>query len=92
MGDDWVTVGHVIKHVMQILYYRFAEDAVVGSSLMAPKDKGEGKESVTYQGTCGADNVQNSCRLCSCFWWPIISLMGRNAPGGSKHTQIQKWL
>ncbi len=39
------------------MYYRFAEDASVGSSLMALKDKGEGEGRVTCLDACGADNV-----------------------------------
>jgi len=38
------------------LYYRFAGDVGVGSSLMAPKDKGEGEGSVACQKICGANN------------------------------------
>ena len=36
--------GHRAKHVVcKILYYKFAGDAIVGASLMAPKDRGEGE-------------------------------------------------
>jgi len=47
------------------MYYRFVGDASIGSSLMALKNKGEGEGSVTYQDTCGANNVTKQCRLCS---------------------------
>jgi len=39
------------------MYYRFAGDVGVGSSLMALNKKGEGEGSVTCLDTCGADNV-----------------------------------
>jgi len=39
------------------LYYRFAEDGGVGSSLMALKKKGEEEGSMAYQDTCCADNI-----------------------------------
>jgi len=40
--------GHRDKHVVfNILYYNFAGDVGVGSSLMAPKDKGEGEGRMT---------------------------------------------
>ena len=45
------------------LYYSFAEGASVSSSLMALKEKFEGDGRVTFQDTCGADIVHNSCRL-----------------------------
>jgi len=45
------------------MYYRFAEVVGVGSSLMAPKDKGEGEGRVTYQILVSANKEQRSCRL-----------------------------
>ena len=44
------------------MYHRFAEDVGVSSLLMASKDKGEGEGRVTYQDTCGANDVQ-SCQI-----------------------------
>lgn len=37
--------------------YRFAVDACVISSLMAPKEKGEGEGTVTYQTLVSVDKV-----------------------------------
>ena len=40
-----------------------AEIASVGSLLKAPKNKGEGDGSKTFQEDCGAEKVQRSCRI-----------------------------
>ena len=45
------------------MYYRFAENAGVSSSLMALKDTGEGEGNVTFQDTCGANIVHNSFKF-----------------------------
>jgi len=45
------------------MYYRFAEDAGVGSPLMAPKNKGEGEGSVACHDTCGANNVTQQLQI-----------------------------
>jgi len=39
------------------MYYSFVEVASVGSSLMAPKEKGEGEGRVTYQILVSANKV-----------------------------------
>ena len=44
LGSYLVIFEHVI---CERVYYRFAKDAAVGSSLMALKDKGEGEGRVT---------------------------------------------
>jgi hypothetical protein len=94
-------VGHVIKHVIcKILYYRFAEDAGVGSSLMAPKNKGEGEGRVTYQDTCGADNVQKVADYFHAFGGPKAPQWGGliqvapdtcRSPRGLRNGQNSKW-
>jgi len=40
-----------------------AEVVGVSSSLKAPKNKGEGDGSETFQDTCDVDKVHRSCRL-----------------------------
>jgi len=69
------------------MYYRFVEVAGVGSSLMAPKDKGEGEGRVIYQTFVSVDKVQRSGILFSCFWKTKSSSVGRIDPGGSRHMQ-----
>ena len=59
-GSQLVIFEHII---CKRLYYRFAGDACVSSSLMDTKDKGEGEGRVTFHETCDADIVPSSCRL-----------------------------
>ena len=56
MGFDWVMFGLVRRTcILQRLYYRFAEDTSVGSSLMALKYRGEGEGSVAFHITYCVD-------------------------------------
>jgi len=47
MVFSWVLIGHVKEHVFFKLYYNFAQDTCVNSTLMAMKYKGEGEVSVS---------------------------------------------
>jgi len=59
------------------LYYRFAGDACVDSSIMALKNKGEGEGSVAYQGTCCADEgVQHIVDYVHSFRGPKAPYLG----------------
>ena len=72
------------------MYYRFTEVAGVGSSLMAPKDIGEGEGRVTYHILVSADRVQRSGRLFFILFEDQNIVSGRIDPGGSRHMQKSK--
>jgi len=48
---------------LKILYYKLAKDAGVSSSLMAPRNKGEGEGSENCQGTFHANNVTQKFQI-----------------------------
>ena len=75
------------------MYYKFAEDAGVGSSLMDSKDKGEGEGRVTFLRTLVVQTLYTTVTdLFLCFWRTKISLVGRNDLGGTREVKKLKSL